>query len=158
MIIKPSSKDLLIKRMEWDKYFIDIAKAVASRSACDRLSAGCILVREKRIFATGYNAALSGLPNCNEAGHLMVEGHCVRTAHAEDNAIAQAAKFGIPTDGVSAYITHTPCFKCLKLLISCGIKEIVYEDEYRRDENTFAFARDCNVILRVRGSWLEAQK
>jgi dCMP deaminase len=158
MIIKPSSKELLIKSMEWDKYFIDIAKAVASRSACDRLSAGCVLVRDKRIFATGYNASLSGLPTCNEVGHLMVEGHCVRTAHAEDNAIAQAAGFGIATMGASAYITHTPCFKCLKLLISCGIKEIVYEDGYRRDENTFAFAKDSGVTLRARGSWLETHK
>lgn len=137
-----------MKRKEWDKYFLEIATVVATRAACDRLHAGCVLVKDKRLVATGYNCSLSGLPTCDEIGHLLINGSCLRTVHAEENAICQASRFGFPLDGCLAYITHNPCFKCLKLLISAGIKEIVYQDEYRLDNNAFDFAHQSGVILR----------
>ena len=82
-------------RVSWEKYFMNIATEVATRSTCDRKHVGAVIVREKTILSTGYNGSIKGLPHCDEAGHEMVDGHCVRTTHAEANAIVQAAKNGV---------------------------------------------------------------
>lgn len=133
-------------RKSWDEYFMDIAKAVSTRATCDRKHVGCVLVKDKYIIATGYNGSVSGLPHCDEVGHMMVNGHCERTSHAEANAIVQAAKHGVSTDGATAYITASPCWHCFKLLASAGIKRIVY-GEFYRDERIFEAAETLKIEL-----------
>jgi dCMP deaminase len=99
----------LHQRPSWDDYFLQIAFTVAQRSTCDRAHVGCALVRDRRILTTGYNGAPAGLPHCDDVGHLLVDGHCVRTLHAEQNALIQAALHGVSTEGATAYVTHQPC-------------------------------------------------
>ncbi len=109
-----------------------MTRIVATRSSCDRLAAGAILVKQSRIIATGYNGAPSGQVNCLEAGHLMEEGHCVRTIHAEHNAILQVAVLqGSSTEGGTLYATYNPCIHCAKYLVAVGIKRIVVGKLYR---------------------------
>lgn len=118
------------KRPSWDKYFLEIAKVVAKRSTCDRANVGAVIARNKVILSTGYNGAPRGLPHCDDVGHEIVDGHCIRTAHAEANAIAQAAKNGTPIDGASIYLTISPCYDCFKIMVNAGIKEVVYGNFY----------------------------
>jgi len=129
------------KRPSWDEYFMSIVNAVGQRATCDRGRSGCVIVKEKRILTTGYVGAPSGLPHCDEVGHLMksvthedgsISQHCLRTAHAEANAISQAARFGISLDGATLYCKMTPCDACAKLLINAGIKKVVCEKRYHR--------------------------
>ncbi len=119
-------------RPSWDHYFMAIAKIIGTRSSCDRLRAGAVLVKDKRIIATGYNGAPPGLPNCDEIGHMIEERHCVRTIHAEHNAILQAAKLsGTSTDGTTVYMKYLPCIHCCKYIVAAGIKRLVYVKDYR---------------------------
>jgi dCMP deaminase len=120
-------------RPSWDEYFLQIAFTVAQRSTCDRAHVGCVLVRDRRILTTGYNGAPAGLPHCDDAGHLMVDGHCVRTLHAEQNALIQAALHGVGTEGATAYVTHQPCLTCAKMLINAGVRRVVYAGNYPDD-------------------------
>jgi dCMP deaminase len=133
-------------RKSWDAYFMDIAREVASRATCDRKHVGCVIVKAKYILATGYNGSVAGLPHCDEVGHMMVNGHCERTSHAEANAIVQAAKHGVSTDGTTAYITASPCWTCFKLLASGGVKRIVF-GEFYRDERIFEAASQLGIEL-----------
>jgi dCMP deaminase len=116
-----------------------IAYAISERSTCDRALVGCLLVTDKRILTSGFNGSPSGLEHCDEIGQLMVDGHCVRTIHAETNAIIQAALHGVSTKGATCYVTHFPCINCTKALINAGISRIVYSVSYRTDENAMAF-------------------
>lgn len=113
-------------RTSWDDYFLKIAADVSERATCDRLHVGCVLVRDKAILSTGYNGSPRGLPHCDEVGHDMVEGHCVRAVHAESNAIAHAARFGARTEGSTAYVTATPCWQCFRSMINAGVVGVVY--------------------------------
>jgi dCMP deaminase len=122
-----------------------IAHAVSERSTCDRAFVGCVLVRDKRILTTGFNGSPVGQPHCDEVGHLMVDGHCVRTIHAEMNAIIQAALHGVSTKGATCYVTHFPCINCTKALINAGIVRIVYGVAYRMDENAVNFLQVANI-------------
>lgn len=133
-------------RPSWDDYFMDITFQVAKRSTCDRARVGSIIVKERRILTTGYNGAPAGLPHCDEAGHLMIANHCVRTLHAEQNAIIQAALHGVSVDGGTIYVTHQPCLTCAKMIINAGIKRVVYAGQYP-DENAVAFLTDAGVEL-----------
>jgi dCMP deaminase len=117
-------------RSSWDEYYIDLAVAAASRSTCSRLSVGAVIVRDKQIISTGYNGSLSGAPHCVDVGCLLVNGHCVATTHAEQNAIQQAAKLGVSTAYGVMYVTHKPCLNCFKAAYTAGIKRIVYKDNY----------------------------
>ena len=119
-----------IPRPGWDEYFMDVARTVATRATCPRASVGAVLVREHRILTTGYNGAPRHVAHCTEVGCEMVAGHCVRSTHAEANAVVQAALHGIGVDGATAYCTHQPCVHCAKLLISAGIARIVYGEAY----------------------------
>lgn len=134
-------------RPEWDSYFMKIATVVAERSTCDRAMVGCVLVLEKRILTTGFNGSPSGQPHCDEDGHLMVDGHCVRTIHAETNAIIQAALHGVSTRGCTCYVTHFPCINCSKALINAGIVRLVYDVDYRMDPNALQFLQMANVEI-----------
>ncbi|MGH7714849.1 MAG: deoxycytidylate deaminase [Vulcanimicrobiaceae bacterium] len=117
-------------RPGWDEYFMQIANTVATRSTCPRASVGCVLTRERRILTTGYNGAPSGVPHCTDVGCLLVNDHCQRATHAEANAIVQGALHGVSVAGATAYCTHQPCVNCTKLLISAGIKKIIFDTPY----------------------------
>ena len=124
-----------MKRKTWNEYFMDIAQLVATRATCDRKHVGAVIVRDREILATGYNGSIGGAAHCDDVGHLMVEGHCVRTVHAEINAIAQAAKHGHHINGAAIYVTARPCWNCFKVLANSGIKNIYYYESYRDDKN-----------------------
>jgi dCMP deaminase len=132
-------------RPTWDEYFMNIAEVIASRSTCDRALVGAVLVNEKRIISTGYNGSPAGLEHCDEVGHLMVDGHCVRTIHAETNSIVQAALHGLSTKGATCYVTHFPCLICTKTLINAGIKRIVYKNAYRMDDIALNMLTEAGV-------------
>jgi dCMP deaminase len=117
-------------RPGWDEYFMQIARTVGTRATCPRASVGCVLVREHRILTTGYNGAPRGVAHCTEAGCTLVNDHCVRATHAEANAVVQGALHGISLQDGTAYCTHQPCVNCSKLLISAGVRKIVYETPY----------------------------
>jgi dCMP deaminase len=133
-------------RASWDQYFMDIARVVATRATCDRKHVGAVVVRDRSILATGYNGSIRGLPHCDEAGHLMEDGHCVRTVHAESNAIAQAAKNGVRIDGSAIYVTASPCWSCFRLIANSGISKIVF-GEFYRDPKIFEFATKIGIEL-----------
>jgi len=134
-------------RPDWDTYFMKIAYAVSERSTCDRAFVGCVLVREKRILTTGFNGSPSGQPHCDEVGHLLVDGHCIRTIHAETNAIIQAALHGISIKNSTCYVTHFPCLNCTKALINSGITHLVYHIAYRIDENAQEFLQLAKIKI-----------
>ncbi len=134
------------KRASWDEYFMNIAKQVATRSTCDRKRCGAVIVRDRVILSTGYNGSIIGLPHCDDVGHMIENGHCVRTVHAEMNAVAQAAKNGVNINGSTIYITASPCWICFKLLCNAGIKRICY-GEFYRDDRIFEAARQAGVEL-----------
>ena len=134
------------QRVSWDEYFMAIARVVATRSTCDRKHVGAVIVRDRIILATGYNGSIRGLAHCDDAGHLMEEGHCVRTVHAEANAIAQAARTGVRIEGAGIYVTASPCFGCFKLIANAGMTRIVF-GEFYRDERIFEFSRELGMEL-----------
>jgi dCMP deaminase len=122
-------------RPSWDDYFMAIAKIIAARGTCDRLYAGSVLVKDNRIIATGYNGSPADLPHCNDVGHLMEEGHCVRTIHGEHNSLLQAARQGgTSTHGSTMYTKYSPCIHCAKYVIACGIKRVVVGKIYRNPQ------------------------
>lgn len=127
-----------MKRTDWNDYFMDIAQQVATRATCDRAHVGCVIVRENRILVTGYNGSPPGIEHCDDAGHLLVDTHCVRTVHAEQNAICDAARRGVSLRNATAYLTHYPCLTCTKLLVSAGVIGVVYGNSYRVDPNASA--------------------
>ena len=138
-------------RPDWDSYFMKIAHAVSERSTCDRAEVGCVLVLEKRILTTGFNGSPAGQDHCDESGHLMVDGHCVRTIHAETNAIIQAALHGVSTRDAMCYVTHFPCINCTKALINAGIDRIIYSVSYRIDQNALNFLEAAEIELAGNG-------
>jgi dCMP deaminase len=133
-------------RASWTEYFMKIAEQVATRSTCDRKHIGAVIVRDKTILSTGYNGSLRGAPHCDEAGHDMENGHCVRTVHAEANAVAQAAKNGVRIDDAEIFVTASPCLTCFKLVANCGIRT-VYFKEFYRDERIDEYAKQADVRL-----------
>jgi dCMP deaminase len=138
--------DAAMARASWDEYFMDIARVVSSRATCDRKLVGAVIVRDKTILSTGYNGSIRGLPHCSEVGHMMVDGHCVATIHAETNAVLQAAKNGVGIDGATVYVTASPCWSCFKMITNAGIKRIVY-GEFYRDDRIFDVAARLGVEL-----------
>ncbi len=140
-------------KLSWDEYFLNLTEAVGSRSSCNRGRTGCIITRDHRILATGYSGAPRGLPHCDDVGHEMHKvthsdgsetEHCIRTTHAEQNAIAVAARFGISLDGGTLYCHMTPCYTCAKMAINAGIKNIVVLKDYlagKRSKEIFKMAK-----------------
>ncbi len=133
-------------RVSWDEYFMQIARTVATRATCDRKHVGAVIVRNRTILATGYNGSLRGLEHCDEAGHMMENGHCVRTIHAEANAIIQAARNGAAIDGGSLYVSASPCWNCFKMIANAGLTRIVF-GEFYRDPRIFEFAHRLDIEL-----------
>lgn len=130
-----------MKRKSWDRYFMDICRLVSERSTCLRRQVGAVLVRDKRILCTGYNGVPHGLAHCSEAGCLREQmsipsGERIeicRGIHAEQNALVQAASFGVNASGATLYCTHEPCITCAKMLVNAGIREFVVAEPYPDD-------------------------
>jgi dCMP deaminase len=146
------------QRPSWDEYFIGLTQEVAKRATCDRGRSGCIIVKDKRIMATGYVGSPPGLPHCDEVGHLLrkvideddnVRQHCVRTTHAEQNAICQAARYGTALEGAMLYARMEPCRVCAMLIISVGIKRVVAQRRYHAAQDTREMFRAAGVELVV---------
>ena len=135
------------KRIPWDQYFMLQAVLLSLRSTCTRLSVGAILVRDQRMIAGGYNGSVSGDKHCIDDGCYMVDGHCLRTIHAEMNAVLQCAKFGIPTDGAELYVTDFPCLQCTKMLLQAGVKKIQYRRNYNNDPYALELLKLKEVAL-----------
>ncbi|MEM9424428.1 MAG: cytidine/deoxycytidylate deaminase family protein [Spirochaetota bacterium] len=139
------------ERPSWDAYFFEVCAAIAKRATCDRGRSGCVIVKDKQILATGYVGAPVGLPHCDEAGHLLkrvthddgsVSTHCMRTVHAEQNAICQAAKFAGGLEGATLYCSMTPCRSCAMMIINIGICKVVAGKRYQLgSESEEMFAR-----------------
>ena len=135
-----------MSRVSWDRYFMNLAREAATRSTCPRKAVGAIIVRDKAVLATGYNGSLRGLPHCTEVGCLMENDHCVRTVHAEANALLQAARHGVTIEGADIYVTASPCWMCFKLIVNAGIRRILYGDFYR-DTRIVEFAEQAGIEL-----------
>lgn len=135
-------------RISWDEYFMAQSHLLSLRSTCSRLSVGATIVRDKRIIAGGYNGSIKGDEHCIDCGCKVVDNHCVRTIHAEINAILQCAKFGASTEGATIYVTHFPCLNCTKSIIQAGIKEICYANDYRNNEYAEELLKKSGIIVR----------
>ena len=135
---------------------MEVASSIAKRATCDRGRSGCVIARDNQILATGYVGAPAGLPHCDEAGHEMrkvlredgsISQHCVRTVHAEQNAICQAAKRGVSIDAATLYCRMTPCRTCAMMIINCGIRRIVAERRYHAGAESEAMFREAGLVL-----------
>ncbi|MBE6344420.1 MAG: cell division protein DedD [Spirochaetaceae bacterium] len=144
-------------RPEWDDYFMEICRTVAKRATCDRGRSGCVIAKDNRLLVTGYVGSPAGLPHCDEEGHMLkkmvhedgsITQHCVRTVHAEQNAICQAAKNGISIEGATLYCKMTPCRTCAMLIINCGIKRVVCEKRYHDSADSLAMFSAAKVEIR----------
>jgi dCMP deaminase len=135
-----------MNRVSWDRYFMNLAVQAATRSTCPRKSVGAVVVRDKAVLATGYNGSIRGLPHCSEVGCLIENGHCVRTVHAEANAILQAARHGVRIAGADVYVTASPCWDCFKLIANAGIGRVLY-GEFYHDERITEYARAAGIEL-----------
>lgn len=134
-----------MNRLSWDQYFMAQSHLLASRSTCNRLAVGATIVRDKRIIAGGYNGSISGGVHCIDEGCYIIDGHCVRTIHAEMNAILQCAKFGVPTQEAEIYVTHFPCLQCCKSIIQAGMTKIYYANNYKNHPYAVELFEDAGV-------------
>ena len=143
-------------RPSWDEYFMEIARTVAQRATCDRGKSGCVIVRDRQILVSGYVGSPKGLPHCDDVGHLYkkvihddgtVTNHCMRTVHAEQNAICQAAKLGISLNDATLYCKMTPCRTCAMLIINCGIRRVVCEKKYHAGSESEEMFRTAGVEI-----------
>ena len=143
-------------RPSWDEYFMEVANSIAKRATCDRGRSGCVIARDNQVLATGYVGAPAGLPHCDEAGHQLKQTvhedgsmttHCVRTVHAEQNAICQAAKNGVAIKGATLYCRMTPCRTCAMMIINCGVVRVVCERKYHAGTESEAMFRTAGVAL-----------
>jgi dCMP deaminase len=143
-------------RPSWDEYFMDLAHSVSKRATCDRGRSGCVIVRDKQILVSGYVGSPRGLAHCDDVGHLFKKvihedgsttQHCVRTVHAEQNAITQAARRGMALDKSTLYCRMTPCRTCAMLIINCGIERVVCENKYHAGSESEEMFKEAGVQL-----------
>ena len=145
-----------LDRPDWDQYFMQMAEFAATRTTCLRRSVGAVIVKDRRVLATGYNGASQGLTHCEELGCLRQQlnvpsgqrHELCRALHAEQNAIITAARYGVNIDGATIYVTTQPCVVCAKMLINAGITEIVYKNPYP-DELSMSMLGESGIKLRV---------
>jgi dCMP deaminase len=144
------------RRPSWDEYFMEVCEAIAKRATCDRGRSGCVIAKDNQILVTGYVGAPAGLPHCDEVGHQLkqmihedgsVTTHCVRTVHAEQNALCQAAKRGIAVEGATLYCRMTPCRTCAMLIINCGIVRVVCQKRYHDGADSEAMFEKAGIKL-----------
>lgn len=145
-------------RPDWDAYFLNFLPIISQRATCDRGKSSCLITIDNRIISTGYVGSVSGQPHCDTIGHLMIKQlnadgtiseHCIRTVHAEQNAIAQAVRNGVSVAGATCYITMEPCHSCARLLIQSGIKRIVCLKKYHNAQLSRQLIEDANIELAV---------
>ncbi len=134
-----------MERIPWNQYFMAQSHLLAHRSTCTRLTVGATIVRDKRIIAGGYNGSIAGGVHCIDEGCYVIDDHCVRTIHAEMNAIIQCAKFGVPTEGAEIYVTHFPCLQCAKAIIQAGIQAVYYAKDYRNHPYALELFKEADV-------------
>jgi len=145
-------------RPTWDEYFMEVMDAISKRATCGRGRSGCVIAKDKRILMSGYVGSPVGLPHCDDVGHLMKRvihvddgnketEHCVRTVHAEQNAICQAAKQGVSVAGATLYCRMTPCRTCAMLIINCGIARVVCQRKYHAGSESEAMFKEAGVEL-----------
>ncbi len=143
-------------RPSWDEYFMEVCESISKRATCNRGRSGCVIAKDRQILATGYVGSPPGLPHCDEVGHqfktvIHEDGHksqhCVRTVHAEQNAICQAAKRGVALEGATLYCRMTPCRTCAMLIISCGITRVVCERKYHAGAESEKMFETAGIIL-----------
>jgi len=143
-------------RPSWDEYFMQVADAISQRATCDRGRSGCVIARDRQLLVTGYVGSPAGLPHCDDVGHQLKKvvhedghttQHCVRTVHAEQNAICQAAKLGVSINGATLYCRMTPCRTCAMLIINCGIVRVVCEKRYHAAEESEKIFDQAGVVL-----------
>ncbi len=155
---KSIKKNEKYQRPSWDEYFIGLANYVGTRATCDRGRSGCVIARSKRVISTGYVGSPPGLPHCDDIGHEMHKiineagadsMHCVRTAHAEQNAIAQAARFGVSLQSSTLYCKMVPCYTCAKLTITAGIERVVAERDYHVSKRSQDIFKKAGVKLEI---------
>lgn len=151
-----AATDTKYVRPTWDEYFMEVADTISKRATCDRGRSGCVIARGNQLLVTGYVGAPPGLPHCDDAGHQMKKvvhedgtetQHCVRTIHAEQNAICQAARRGITIDGATLYCRMTPCRTCAMLIISCGVKRVVCQWKYHAGAESEEMFRQAGIQL-----------
>ncbi len=143
-------------RPSWDEYFIEVSRSIAKRATCDRGRSGCVIARDSQILVTGYVGSPRTLPHCDEVGHQFKKmqhedgrttQHCVRTVHAEQNAICQAARLGISIEGATVYCKMTPCRTCAMLLINCGIIRVVAEKRYHDSKDSLDMFAHAGITI-----------
>lgn len=143
-------------RPTWDEYFIEVMDAISKRATCNRGKSGCVIAHDNRILVSGYVGSPVGLPHCDDIGHLMkkvihdddsITEHCMRTVHAEQNAICQAAKLGVSLDGATLYCRMTPCRTCCMMIINCGIKRVVCQRKYHAGTESEQMFADAGVKI-----------
>lgn len=156
-----TKSDSVNGRLSWDDYFFNIADAVSKRATCDRGKSGCVIVKNKQILVTGFVGSPSGFPHCDDMGHQLkrlthedgkVTEHCMRTIHAEQNAICQAARQGISIEGSTIYTRMTPCRTCAMLIINCGIKRVVCERKYHAGQESENMFKEAGIVLEFKYS------
>jgi dCMP deaminase len=164
LLPNPPTKIGLIRipRLDWDSFFMLHAHLAATRSTCDRgpellldpgrHGVGAVFVRDHRIIAGGYNGSPPGEPHCSDSGHLLVEGHCVRTLHAEENALLQCALDGISPSGATVYSTAGPCWECAKRFLRVKVARVVFAEEY---DSRHGMSGDALHMLRKNGVSVE---
>ncbi len=141
------------ERASWDEYFLELVELVGTRSTCDRGKSGCVITKDKRILATGYIGSPIGTAHCDDVGHefhIVTENgkesqHCIRTTHAEQNAIVNAARFGVAINGATLYCHMTPCYVCAKMIINAGIKRVVCNKDYQKGERSKEIFKEAGV-------------
>jgi len=154
-------------RPSWDEYFMNIAELAGTRGTCDRGRSGCIIVRDKRILSTGYVGSPMGLNHCDEIGHEMhtvvsedgiTSRHCIRTSHAELNAIANAARLGVGLEGATLYCHMTPCYICAKVIINCGIKRVVAKTDYHAGQRSKEIFDEAGIVYELLNNKMQKYK
>lgn len=153
------------RRPTWDEYFMEVANAIAKRATCNRGRSGCVIARDRTLLVTGYVGSPKGFPHCDDIGHQMkkvthedgsVTEHCVRTVHAEQNAISQAARLGVGIEGATLYCRMTPCRVCAMLIINCGVTRVVCERRYHAGAESEEMFRVAGVAIEFMNDGIQA--
>jgi len=158
LVPDPAAPPARYIRPTWDEYFLQVMDAISKRATCGRGRSGCVIARDRQLLVTGYVGSPVGLPHCDDVGHLMkkvmhvdegnrITEHCVRTVHAEQNAICLFSKLGVALDGATLYCRMTPCRTCAMLIINCGITRVVCERRYHAGAESEAMFREVGIQL-----------
>ncbi len=165
--MKKKEREIKYKRPSCDEYFLSLVELVGTRGTCERGRSGCVIAKDKRILATGYVGSPIGTKHCDEIGHEMhtvihEDGketrHCIRTSHAEINAIANAARFGIALDGATLYCHMTPCYTCAKMIINAGIKRVVCNLDYHAGGRSKEIFKEAKIKYNLASKKMQKYK